>query len=115
METLSNQYIFITTEGETIAPNSEYSIENCQIIGIVDSESEKGAIHKLIEENPWIESSGFDVTQARCIQLLTENIKNDIRCVVDYLWRDELSHYEECESEEKKNHIFNVLMRLSNV
>lgn len=75
METLSNQYIFITTEGETIAPNSEYPIENCQVLGIVDAENEKGAIHKLIEKNPWIEPSGFDVSQTRCIQLLTENIR----------------------------------------
>lgn len=74
MERTLNQYIFITTEGDTIAPNPDYPVGNCQVLGIVDAADETEARQKLLEENPWIEPSGFDITQARCIQLLRTSL-----------------------------------------
>lgn len=72
------QFIFITTEGDTIAPNSDYPIENCQVLGIVEALSPESARKILIYENPWIEQSGFDIMQARCIQVVTDNLRNNV-------------------------------------
>lgn len=125
MKISTNQYIFITTEGETVAPNIEYSVDNCQVLGIVDADSEENAIQKLVQDNPWIELSGFNAFQSRCLQVLTGDIRNDIHLIVDYLWRDEERHYEEQFDEEqfdeeqldeeRENHIFSILKRLSKI
>jgi hypothetical protein len=45
--------------------------------------------------------------------MIDEQIKKDIKIVLDYLWHDEEKHY--LESRYYKNHIFNVLKRLAKV
>lgn len=80
-----NQYIFITTEGETTAPNQDCPVENCQVLGTVDAKNEKHARKTLIYDNDWLALSGFDVSQARCIQVLDEKLRKDIQRIVDYL------------------------------
>jgi len=46
-------------------------------------------------------------------KLITEQLKTDIKTVIEYLWRDEERHYEE--EDEPQNHIFCVLNRLKKV
>ena len=46
-------------------------------------------------------------------KMIIEQIKTDIKTVIDYLWNDEKRHYEE--DNEPQNHIFCVLNRLKDV
>lgn len=56
------KYIFLTREGQTIAPNENIVIENMQVIGIVENViDEESALKKLLQENTWIWDSGFNV------------------------------------------------------
>lgn len=56
-------FIFITKEGETIAPNGK-EVENMQVIGIVENaENEDEALKKLLQENPWIYDAEFNVAE----------------------------------------------------
>ena len=56
------KYIFITDEGNTIAPNSEYEVNNMQVIGIVDNATnEDDALVILLKENQWILDAHFNV------------------------------------------------------
>ena len=105
-----NEYIFYTTEGHTDAPNDSIEVENCQVLGIVKGNNESEVQEQLLNENPWITEAGFDPAEFLARQILTNEQHNDIIMLVDYLWEDEERHYEE--SEDKDNHIFNVLKRL---
>jgi hypothetical protein len=53
------EYIIYTSEGETIAPNEEYCVENCQVLGCVAGESPEDAINILLRDNPWILEANF--------------------------------------------------------
>ena len=55
-----NEYIIYTTEGYTIAPNENYEVENCQVLGFVYAYTEEEAKEKLIKNNPWIPEAGFN-------------------------------------------------------
>ena len=56
------KFIFLSSEGETIAPKSEFEINNLQVIGIVENVlNEDEALKKLLQENSWIWESGFNV------------------------------------------------------
>ena len=58
------KYIFLTKEGQTIAPNENIEVENMQVIGIVeDVNDEDAALKKLLQENTWIWDSGFNVAE----------------------------------------------------
>ena len=107
---MMNEYIFYTTEGYADAPNDGIKIENCQVLGIVRGSNESEAQENLLNENPWITEAGFTPEAFFVRQILTKGQRNDIIALVDYLWADEERHFEE--SEEKDNHIFNVLKRL---
>lgn len=64
------KFIFITSEGETIAPNGR-NIENMQIIGIVDNvETEDEALKKLLQENSWIFDAEFNVAEFIVYEIL---------------------------------------------
>ena len=57
------KFIFITPEGETIAPNGK-DVENLQVIGIVENvETEDEALKKLLQKNPWIFDAEFNVAE----------------------------------------------------
>ena len=105
-----NEYIFYTTEGQTYAPNDSIEVENCQLLGTANGSNESEAQENLLNENPWITEAGFDPAEFLVRQILTNEQRNDINMLVDYLWADEERHFEE--SEDKDNHIFNVLKRL---
>lgn len=45
--------------------------------------------------------------------ILAQQIKNDLKIVLGYLWRDEEKHYSE--SRYRKNHIFLALKRLAKI
>ena len=106
---MTNEYIFYTTEGYTEVPNN-IEIENCQVLGTVRGCNESEAQENLMNENPWITEAEFDPAEFIVRQILTNEQRNDINVLVDYLWEDEKRHIEE--SEDKENHIFNVLKRL---
>ena len=65
------KYIFLTNEGYTIAPNEAIEVDNLEVIGIVDNVINKDeALKKLLQENPWIWESGFNVAQFIAYQIL---------------------------------------------
>jgi hypothetical protein len=64
------KFIFITPEGETIAPNGS-DVENMQVIGIVDNaETEDEALKKLLQENSWIFDAEFNVAEFIAYEIL---------------------------------------------
>ena len=64
------KYIFITTEGETISPNGRH-VENMQVIGIVDEvNTQDEALKKLLQENPWIWDTDFNVAEFKVYELI---------------------------------------------
>lgn len=54
-----NEYIIYTIEGHTIAPNENFEIENCQVLGIAKGKNNVEAKDNLLNENPWITEAGF--------------------------------------------------------
>ena len=64
------KFIFVTSEGETIAPNGS-DVENLQVIGIVDNvENEDEALKKLLQENSWIFDARFNVAEFITYEIL---------------------------------------------
>lgn len=64
------KYIFITSEGETTAPNGG-EVENMQVIGIVENvETEDEALKKLLQENTWILDAEFNVANFIAYEIL---------------------------------------------
>jgi hypothetical protein len=56
------KFIFLSNEGQTIAPNEAIEVDNLQVLGIVDGAiDEDVALQALLNENPWIRMSGFDI------------------------------------------------------
>jgi len=63
-------FIFITTEGETLAPTGG-EVENMQVIGIVEQvENENEALKKLLLENAWIYDAEFNVGEFIAYEIL---------------------------------------------
>ena len=58
-EIFMREYIFYTTEGYTEAPNQDYRVENCQLLGTAFGKNQNDALDSLIEENKWIIDAGF--------------------------------------------------------
>ncbi len=64
------KFIFITSEGETIAPNGN-EVENLQVIGIVENvETEDEGLKKLLQENAWIFDAEFNVAEFIAYEIL---------------------------------------------
>lgn len=58
-----NSYIFITTEGTTLQPDSDFpgpDIENCQVIGFAEGNSPEEAFDNLIEKGFYLLETSFD-------------------------------------------------------
>lgn len=108
-----NEYIFYTAEGHTTAPNESIEVENCQVIGRAVGFTSDEAMKNLLKENRWISEADFNPQEFFVKQVLTEEQRNDIKSLVDYLWIDEERHFEE--SEDKSNHIFSVIKRLKGI
>lgn len=54
------RFIFFTLEGDSIGENGE-KVENCQLLGDAVGETAKEAFDNLLDENPWIKTSGFNI------------------------------------------------------
>ena len=54
-----NEYIFYTTEGFTEAPNKDYPVENCQVLGTAFGNNHNEALETLLNDNKWITDAGF--------------------------------------------------------
>ena len=64
------KFIFITSEGKTIAPNKN-EVENMQVVGIVENvEDENEALKKLLQENSWIFDAEFNVAEFTAYEIL---------------------------------------------
>lgn len=107
-----NEYIFYTTEGYTFPPREDKRIENCQLLGRSYGMNVKDARESLIQNCPWIRECGFNIHDAITKQLLTEENKQDINTVVQYLFDNEYRHFKELD--EPDDHIYHTLMRLKN-
>ena len=107
-----NEYIFYTTEGSTIAPNEDVNVENCQVLGRTIGRNVEEAQKTLLKDNPWILEAGYNAEEFIVKQIVTNELRADIKTCVDYLWTDEKQHYEESDQKDKQIHIFNVLKRL---
>lgn len=105
-----NEYIVYTTEGYTYGPNSDVDVGNYQVLGIIDGSSKEDTVNRLFEQNDWIRKSGFSIDKAIAYPLLTTSIQDDIRTIVEYLWKDEHRHFQE--NHYPKDHIFRILKRL---
>lgn len=105
-----NEYIVYTTDGYTSGANTNVKVENCQVLGVIDGLSGDDAIRKLFEQNEWIEKAGFTIGNTLARPLLTTSIKEEIKTVIDYLWKDEHARFQE--SNHPDDHIFHVLKRL---
>jgi len=102
------EYIFYSFEGYTKSPTREV-IENIQFLGIEKGNNQEEAKENLIKNNKWIEELGFDKYEVESRQLLDDDLKELIRILIDYNWKEEKNHYEENPSE---NHIFLIIERL---
>lgn len=102
-------YIFYTDEGYTSSPNNE-EIENLQVLGIEDGNSQRKALDNLLKNNEWIKESGFSEEKIRCYTIIKPKIIDSIKQVLDYMWKDEERHWEE--SEYPNEHIFNTLKEI---
>lgn len=108
-----NEYIIYTSEGNTYGPNMNVDIENCQVLGTIRGHSENSAIKKLFQQNKLIELAGFSVDNTFARPLLTDSIREDIKTVINYLWEDEFTHFQECDF--PNDHIYRILRRLKNI
>ena len=63
-------YVFYTAEGLTESPTGEI-VDNLQILGFENGNTQKEALHNLMKNNEWIERCGFDTTQILAHQLET--------------------------------------------
>lgn len=107
------QYILITTEGNSIAPNENIYVENCQVLGEIKAENETHAIEIFFNEQPWASQAGFSHENIICKQILSQENKADLKKIIDYLWHDELKLYQE--NEHSSDHIFKTLARIKNL
>lgn len=85
-----NEYLFFTTEGETIAPNADIEVENCQLLGRVHASCVDEAQLVLLKENPWIKRAGFSLEGFIREQIATREQLSNIQVIVDFLL-DEVS------------------------
>jgi hypothetical protein len=64
------KYIILSPEGETIAPNSNFEVNNLQVMGIIEQvKDENEAIVKLLKENTWIIDAEYNVAEFIVYQL----------------------------------------------
>jgi hypothetical protein len=65
------KFIIVTPEGQTIAPNEATSVENLQVLGIVEGvQNENEAIVKLLKQNSWIIDGEYNVSEFLVYELL---------------------------------------------
>lgn len=65
-------YIILTNQGFTESPKNQ-EIENQQVLGYINSDSEYEVIEKFVKENPWILEKGFSKNEMIVRELLQRN------------------------------------------
>ncbi len=105
-----NEFLFYTTEGGTFPPDMTTDVDYCQILGYSKGEDVTKALYNLLIENPWIKESKYDVSKIISVQILSKDAKQDLRKLVDYLWKDEEKHFKE--SGKPADHIFSIIRRI---
>lgn len=101
-------YIFYTFEGNAESPNHE-PVNNIQMLGRGYGKTKVEALEALLIENPWIIEAGFKKETIIAEQVLDKELRNNIKTVIEYLWKDEQKHYKEDKAE---NHIYRVLREI---
>lgn len=104
-----NEFMIYTSEGFTKSPEN-IEIENYQLLGKMIAEDEKQAKNLLKKNNPWIEEIGFDIDKAFVQQVFTPENQQDLKTLLDYMWKDEEKNFEECNY--SKEHIFRIMLKL---
>lgn len=104
-----NEYIFYTSEGFTKSPN-ETDCENMQILGFEKGENLEEAKSNLLKNNQWILKYGFSKDEIKANQFIDKSTVENIKTVINYLWKDEEKHFEEEQASGfvVSNHIFNL-------
>lgn len=108
-----NEYIFYTDEGHTDAPNEDVEIENCQVIGRAFGRTEDEARENLLKENLWILEAGFSTNEFIVKQLLTDEMRNDISRIVEWLFASDNVCIDV--NDNNDNSVFNALRRLKGI
>lgn len=62
------RFLIYTTEGYTESPTLKY-VENCQILGEIESNSKEDVIDALFEKDYWV-TSGFSKSAAIAIEIV---------------------------------------------
>ena len=70
------EFIFYTTEGYTTAPDGHSNVENCQILGITSGCDSKNALHRLLQDSPWIVDLEYNIDNIICREL---TLKRDVQ------------------------------------
>lgn len=69
------KYLIYTTEGETIAPNDDISVDNCQVLGYSEGIDLSNAIDNLFKSNPLLTKAGFKKCNCIGVQIMFQSIK----------------------------------------
>ncbi len=65
------KFIILTPEGETIAPNVNFEVNNLQVLGVIENvKDENEAIKVLLKENDWIIDAEYNVAEFITYELL---------------------------------------------
>lgn len=105
------EYIFYTSEGYTISPNNN-ELDSLQILGFEKGNNFEEAKQNLINNNPWIIDSGFNLDEIKSKIIIDEKSNKLISEIIDYLYKDEEKHFEE--SDKPEDHIFLKIKDLKN-
>ncbi len=108
-----NEYIFYTSEGFTQSPDGT-ACENMQILGFEKGRTFEEAKSNLLKNNPWILEYGFSEDEIKTNHIIDKPTIENIKIVIDYLWKDEEKHFEEEQASgfDVSNHIFNYLRQI---
>lgn len=104
-----NRYVFYTFEGFSESPSGK-ECDNIQLLGFESGMNKRDAKKNLISTRKWIKELDFKTEEFESKQILTDENKDDIKRVIDYLWGDEERHFEENDCPD--DHIFLILKRL---
>ena len=94
-----NEYIFYTTEGHTFAPLENKIIENCQILGTEFGHNIDDSKKTFLNNNTWIKESGFNPEEIISMQVFTNDIKQDIQKVIQFLMNNNLEYLQCCKDQ----------------
>lgn len=65
------KYIILTSEGRTFAPNIDFTVNNMQVLGIIENVlTENEAIITLLKENDWIIDAEFNISEFVCFEIV---------------------------------------------